>query len=113
VLVEWGVRLIASANSFQHTAVSGKGGGSLEAVQQTNLTNTGSYQAVSQRATIESPRRQAGRSVDKIGPGRTDSNCGTPKLGVGELGSSGTWLAAAYKPDQHGELSSILSEGHN
>jgi len=38
VLVEQGVRFNASTNSFQHTAVRGKGGGDLEAAQQvTNL----------------------------------------------------------------------------
>jgi len=89
VLVERGVRLNASANSFQHTAVRGKGGGALEAVQQTNLTNVGSYQAVWQRATIESARRQACWSVDKIELGRTESDCETPKLGVGELDTAG------------------------
>jgi len=46
--------------------VRGKGDGALEAVQQTYLTNAGSYQAVWQGATIESARRQASQSVDKI-----------------------------------------------
>ena len=95
----------ASANSFQQTAVSEKGRGALEAVQQTTLTNVGSYQAVCQRATIESACHQAGLSVDKTELGRTKSNCGTPKLGVGELVSSMTWLSAADKPDQRGKLS--------
>jgi len=84
VLVERGVRLNASANSFQHTAVSGKGGGALEAVQQTNLTNAGSYQAVWQRATIESARRQAGRSVDKIEMSRTESDCEAGRRRTGQ-----------------------------
>jgi len=55
--------------------------------------------------------RPAG-AVDKRELGRTKSDCGTPKLGVGELDTRGNWLAATNKPDQRGELSCSLTEGH-